>query len=68
VPAYALFTNEQLAAMVTRRTRSLEALGAIDGVGKSRVEKYGPAFLAILAAAPVTQSDSVDAPSADRTP
>jgi len=48
VPPYALFTNEQLATMVTQRIRALEELGTISGVGPSRVEKYGAAFLAAL--------------------
>ncbi len=43
VPAYALFTNEQLAAMVTQRVRTPEELGALSGVGPSKVEKYGQA-------------------------
>lgn len=46
VPVYAVFTNEQIAAMVTSRADSLAALRRIDGVGDARVEKYGEAFLA----------------------
>ena len=55
VPAYALFTNEQLAEMVQHRITSATALREIGGVGEARVEKYGEAFLAILkeAALPV---------------
>lgn len=51
VPAYALFTNEQLAAMVQKRVQSKAALAAIEGVGPARVEKYGNAFLELLATA-----------------
>lgn len=51
VPAYALFTNEQLAEMVQRRARTLTELREIDGVGEARVEKYGKDFLGILQAA-----------------
>ena len=36
--------------MVRRRVGSITALGSIAGVGKSRVNKYGEAFLAILRA------------------
>lgn len=50
VPAYALFTNEQLAGMVQRRVRTVGDLREIDGVGEARVEKYGGAFLDILRA------------------
>ncbi|MFD1624878.1 HRDC domain-containing protein [Azospirillum griseum] len=48
VPAYALFTNDQLAAMVQRQVQSRAGLLEIDGVGEARVEKYGARFLALL--------------------
>jgi superfamily II DNA helicase RecQ len=48
VPAYALFTNEQLADMVRGRIKSLSGMSAIAGVGKSRIDKYGKEFLEIL--------------------
>jgi len=51
LPPYALFTNEQLAAMVQRRPGSLAELGELAGVGKARVERYGEAFLAALSQA-----------------
>jgi superfamily II DNA helicase RecQ len=52
LPAYTLFTNEQLAAMVQQRVTSLKALEEIQGVGSARVKKYGAAFLEILKASP----------------
>lgn len=48
IPAYSIFTNEQLAAMVTGKMDSLTALGTIPGVGAARLEKYGASFLASL--------------------
>ena len=48
VPAYALFTNDQLADIVTNRVRSKSELAKIDGVGAARVEKYGDAFIKLL--------------------
>jgi superfamily II DNA helicase RecQ len=48
VPAYAIFTNEQLAAMIRAGVRSRAELAAIDGVGEARVAKYGAAFLEVL--------------------
>ena len=48
LPAYTLFTNEQLAAMVQQRATSLKVLEEIPGVGSARVKKYGAAFLEIL--------------------
>ena len=67
VPAYALFTNEQLAAMVRGKARTVADLAAIEGVGKSRVEKYAAAFLKALAdSLKTTATEENDrAPSAD---
>lgn len=48
VPVYAVFTNEQIAEMVTRKANSLAALRQIDGVGDSRIEKYGDRFVTAL--------------------
>jgi superfamily II DNA helicase RecQ len=48
IPAYSIFTNEQLAAMVTGKVDSLTAMSAIPGVGAARIEKYGATFLASL--------------------
>ena len=45
VPAYAIFTNEQLAQMAKDRPTSANAMAKIEGVGKSRIEKYGASFL-----------------------
>jgi superfamily II DNA helicase RecQ len=50
VPAYAIFTNEQMAEMVKIKAASIAALSNISGIGKARVEKYGAQFLALLAA------------------
>ena len=59
VPAYALFTNEQLAEMVRRKVDSKTALGKINGIGEARVEKYGEAFLtAIKQGAPQTDNSN----------
>lgn len=63
LPPYALFTNEQLAEMARRRVSSLAELGTIAGVGQSRLDKYGRAFLEILAAAPAgAAQEQRDAP------
>lgn len=48
IPAYSIFTNEQLATMVTGKVASLAALGGIAGIGAARVEKYGETFLSAL--------------------
>jgi len=48
IPAYAVFTNEQLAEMVRNPVKSLTSLRKISGIGQSRAEKYGEAFLTVL--------------------
>ena len=48
VPAYAVFTNEQLAAIVRAKPDTATALGKIEGVGAARVGKYGAAVLEVL--------------------
>ena len=67
VPAYALFTNEQLATMVRGKARTAADLAVIEGVGKSRVEKYAAAFLRLLADSPKTAAteEGDRAPGAD---
>lgn len=50
VPVYAVFSNEQLAAIATQRVASRSALGQIDGIGPARVDKYAGAVLACLQA------------------
>jgi superfamily II DNA helicase RecQ len=65
VPAYALFTNEQLAEMVTRRVRSEAELAKIEGVGKARLEKYGDVFVQLLKTATASQTENRDAPTAN---
>lgn len=48
VPAYSLFTNAQLADMVTKKVDSLSTLRSISGIGDARAEKYGPHFISCL--------------------
>ncbi len=39
VPAYAVFTNEHLASMITGRARTLEDLRRLHGVGEARIDE-----------------------------
>jgi len=48
VPVYAIFTNQQLAAMATGKPKTVTALEKIDGIGKGKTEQYGEDFLAVL--------------------
>lgn len=42
---YNVFTNEQLAAIVQQKINNRSALRSIEGIGHTRVEKYGEAVL-----------------------
>ena len=47
-PAYVIFPDRTLSEMAARRPRTLEELAAIHGVGLAKLQKYGPAFLAVI--------------------
>ena len=49
VPVYAICTNEQLAAMARDRPDTLSKFKAIEGLGDAKAEKYGAAFLEVIA-------------------
>jgi superfamily II DNA helicase RecQ len=48
VPPYAVFTNEQLAALVRLDRPTKLAMAAVPGIGEAKVAKYGERFLAEL--------------------
>jgi superfamily II DNA helicase RecQ len=50
LPPYAVFSNEQLAAMVQGRVTTAAALAAIEGVGEARMRRYAELFLPLLQA------------------
>jgi superfamily II DNA helicase RecQ len=45
IPVYAVFTNDQIAAMVKNPPKTTNDLLSIAGVGEARVKQYGEAFL-----------------------
>ena len=51
LPAYVVFHNSTLAAIAGQRPRDLSELGAIPGVGPTKLQRYGRAVLAVLSAA-----------------
>jgi ATP-dependent DNA helicase UvrD/PcrA len=51
LPAYVVFHNSTLAEIAGRRPRDLSELGAVPGVGPTKLERYGPEVLAVLRAA-----------------
>ncbi|MEO1699965.1 MAG: HRDC domain-containing protein [Planctomycetota bacterium] len=58
VPVYQIFTNEQLAAIARGDVTSVDGLGRVEGVGPSRLEKYGVTFIEAAAAARKSTGDS----------
>jgi ATP-dependent DNA helicase RecQ len=50
VPAYVIFHDATLLAMLRERPQTLSALGAVSGVGERKLERYGEAFIAALLA------------------
>jgi superfamily II DNA helicase RecQ len=63
LPPYAVFNNEQLAAMVRKKDFTLKDLAALPGVGESRIKQYGAVFIKALNDAKV----NAPVPAADAT-
>ena len=49
VPAYVVFSDATLAEMAARKPATEEALLEVSGVGQSKLQRYGEAFLAVIA-------------------
>ncbi len=48
VPAYVIFTDKTLIEMAETRPDTLDAMARISGVGATKLEKYGAAFLSVI--------------------
>ena len=49
VPAYVVFSDATLAEMAARQPATSAALLEVNGVGQTKLERYGDAFLAVIA-------------------
>ena len=49
VPAYVVFSDATLAEMAARRPATYSELLEVNGVGQTKLERYGDAFLAVVA-------------------
>lgn len=67
MPPYLVLTNRELAAVAARRPASKEALGLIQGIGDSKVERFGAEVLAIVSAAATADYASVGESSRSET-
>ncbi|HWG78851.1 MAG TPA: HRDC domain-containing protein, partial [Stellaceae bacterium] len=54
VPPYVIFHDATLAELVRRRPRDLGAMSLIPGIGRSKLERYGLTFLALIADHPAS--------------
>lgn len=54
-PAYTVATNRTLEAIADLRPATLQALGAVKGVGPAFLERHGEAVLALVAGAPAAR-------------
>jgi ATP-dependent DNA helicase RecQ len=50
LPAYVIFHDATLRAMASQRPRNLDELARVNGVGASKLERYGERMLAVLRA------------------
>ena len=50
VPPYIIFHDTTLIALAQRRPQTMDELAGVPGMGKTKIERYGAAFLAVLAA------------------
>ncbi len=48
VPPYVIFHGRVLLELAARKPATLSALGQISGIGQSKLERYGAAFLAVI--------------------
>jgi len=47
-PVYQIFSNKQLAELVTRRIRNQQQMAEIEGIGQSRLKQYAQPFIELL--------------------
>jgi ATP-dependent DNA helicase RecQ len=52
VPAYVVFSDRTLVELATHRPESPRAMREIHGVGDTKLERYGAAFLEVVQAHP----------------
>lgn len=65
VDAFLVFTNAQLAEMVTGKSDSLESLSKIKGIGESHLKKYGSMILEGLRNARTSQKQAAEGSAKD---
>ena len=49
VPPYVIFHDKTLVELAAARPTSRKAMADVPGVGEAKLERYGPAFLSVIA-------------------
>ncbi|WP_165068633.1 ATP-dependent DNA helicase RecQ [Paludisphaera rhizosphaerae] len=65
-PAYCIFTNQTLEALVRQRPASPAELNDVKGLGRARIDRYGDAILAAIAGFPAATPPKTEAPPKPR--
>lgn len=60
VPAYIIFNDETLMAMIEARPKNLRDMSLLSGIGKRKLELYGNDFLAVLGEFPDVEPATTD--------
>jgi len=68
IPVYAVFTNDQIAAMVKKPPNAKSDLLSITGVGEARVKQYGEAFLNLFTHAKAEQGKEPEEDETSKPP
>jgi ATP-dependent DNA helicase RecQ len=55
VPPYVIFHDKVLLELAARRPSSLAAMSQVSGIGQSKLERYGPDFLAVISQYEINQ-------------
>ncbi len=58
LPPYVIFHDATLIAVARRHPTTLAALAEIPGIGRSKLDRYGPAVIAVVAAAKAPEKSS----------
>jgi len=60
VPPYVVLTNVQLARVANTRPQSLSELSGVEGLGRSRIERFGKEILEVVASGVVPGDEAMD--------
>ena len=63
VPPYVVFHDATLKEFVRLRPDSLDAMLGVHGVGQAKLDRYGEAFLSVIAAHPPSEAELQDEPA-----